>query len=336
MANNKLFDKGARVAMVGDSITHSGLAVAYIQEYYMTHMPEREVKIYNLGTGGDASAHCCARIDEILSVKPTEAVVMFGVNDMGVPHYNATPTEENLAAREKARRTHLEGTVRLVSLLREAGLKVTLCSAVGRDEHTGGTEGILSFGATDALHAMFYDNIKAVGEDALKNTVDYLAPMQALQAELCAIGGPSLFAPDRTHPNPLGQRIMARIFLAAQGLPVVLPSAETLADGWCERPLPAVLADRRNAGLRWRDLAWVYPHQADRTKGLDLEGRIAFWKKELEKPDLPNYFRNMYTNYVEKAHLGDEFLDEYMRLTDALYGDVGGKIDKDAKVALRI
>ena len=45
MGNMKLFDKGARVAMVGDSITHSGLAVAYLQEYYLTHMPEREVKV---------------------------------------------------------------------------------------------------------------------------------------------------------------------------------------------------------------------------------------------------------------------------------------------------
>lgn len=336
MGNMKLFDKGARVAMVGDSITHSGLAVAYLQEYYLTHMPERGVKIYNLGIGGDASAHACARIDEILSVKPTEAVVMFGVNDMGVLNYNAAPTPENLAARERARRIHLEGTVRLVTLLREAGLKVTLCSAVGRDEHTAGTEGILSYGATDALHAMYYDNVAAIGEGVLKNTVDYLAPMQALQAELCAIGGPSLFAPDRTHPSPLGQRMMARIFLAAQGLPVALPSAEALADGWCERPLPDALAARRSAGLSWRDLHWVYPHQADRTRGLDLEGRIAYWRAELEKPNLPAYFRNMYTNYVEKAHREEEFFAEYLRLTDALYGDTDGKTDKDAKVALRI
>jgi lysophospholipase L1-like esterase len=324
------------VAFIGDSITHSGLAVAYIQEYYLTHMPERGVKIYNLGIGGDQAAHCCARIDEILSVKPTEAVVMFGVNDMGVQHYGSAPTPENLAARERARRIHLEGTVRLVTLLREAGLKVTLCSAVGRDEHTVGTEGLLTFGATDALHAMYYDNIAAIGDGVLKNTVDYLAPMQALQAALCAIGGPSLFAVDRTHPSPLGQRMMARIFLAAQGLPVALPSAEALADGWCERPLPDALAARRAAGLRLRDLHWVYPHQQDRTKGLDLEGRIAFCREELNKPDLSAYSQTKYKNYIENARREEEFFSEYMRLTDALYGDTDGKIDADAKVALRI
>lgn len=336
MENTRLFDKGARVAMVGDSITHSGLAVAYIQEYYLTHMPERGVKVYNLGIGGDQAAHCCARIDEILSVKPTEAVVMFGVNDMSVLSYKASPTEADMAARERARRVHLEGTVRLVGLLREAGLKVTLCSAVGRDEHTPGDGGIPSRGATDALHAMFYDNLNAIGDGILKNTVDYLTPMQALQAELCAMGGESLFAPDRTHPTPLGQRMMARIFLRAQGLPVMLPSAADITNGWRERGLPDVLTARRAAGLLWRDLHWVYPHQADRTRGLDLEGRIAFWTEELKKPNLPDYFRKMYTNYVENAHREEEFFSEYMRLTDALYGDISGQTDKDAKVSLRI
>ena len=336
MKNERLFDKGARVAMVGDSITHSGLAVAYIQEYYLTHMPEREVKVYNLGIGGDQAAHCCARIDEILSVNPTEAVVMFGVNDMAVQCYNAAPTEKDLAARERARRVHLEGTVKLVGLLREAGLKVTLCSAVGRDEHTPGEGGIYTRGATDALYAMYHDNLAAIGDGVLKNAVDYLAPMQALQAELCAIGGESLFAPDRTHPTPLGQRMMARIFLRAQGLPVMLPGAADIANGWRERQLPDALTARRAAGLRWRDLHWVHPHQADRTRGLDLAGRIDFWKQELLKPDLPDYFRRMYVNYVENAHCDEEYLAEYMRLTDALYGDVSDQNDKDAKVSLRI
>ena len=332
----KLFAKGARVAMVGDSITHSGLAVAYIQEYYLSHFPEREVKVYNLGTGGDTAWGACAeaRMAEILSVDPTEAVVMFGVNDMNVPSYGSlTPTAEQLAVQSAARKRHLEATVRLVGLLREQGLPVTLCSSVGRDEHTAGDGGYLSHGATAALYAMFRDNLAAIGEDALKNTVDYLGPMQALQAELCAIGGPSLFAPDRTHPAELGQVMMARILLRAQGLPVTLPTAEAIAAGWHERVLPRALRERRSAGLRWRDLSWVYPHQADRTKGLDLDGRIAYWEEELKKPDLPPYFISMYKNYVANAKSGDAFMAEYLAKTDALYA---GESETIVKEGLRI
>ena len=334
--SQKAFASGARVAMIGDSITHSGLAVAYIQEYYLSHLPERRVKVYNLGTGGDSAHGACAtaRVAEILAVGPTEAVVMFGVNDMNVPAYaSLTPSAAELEARAAARRRHLEATVRLVGLLREHGLPVTLCSSVGRDEHTPGEGGYLSHGATDALHAMYRDNLASIGEGVLKNTVDYLTPMQTLQAELTANGGPSLFAPDRTHPSDLGQIVMARIFLAAQGLPVALPTAEMLACGWRERTLPTALADRRRAGLRWRDLSWVYPHQADRTPGMDRAARIAFWQEEAKRTDLPPYFINMYKNYVANAENEEGYLADYLAKTDALYAtDAGENVKEDLRI----
>ena len=329
--NERLFANEARVAMVGDSITHSGVAVAYIQEYYLSHFPKRKVKIYNLGTGGDSAASACARLDEILSVKPTEVVVMFGVNDMNITAYDAkNPTDEQIEIRTDARRRHLAAMCRLVQLLREHGLPVTLCSAVGRDEYTTGAEGIVSYGATDALLAMYHDNINAIGKENLKNTVDYLSPLQALQAELCAMGGPSLFTPDRTHPSELGQSVMARIFLAAQGLPVSIPSAKALLAGWQERELPLALRERRAVGLRWRDLSWVYPHQGHRTEGLDLDGRIAFWREESKRTDLPKYFIDMYRNYAENAKNEPSYIAEYLSRTDALYEGGGEDIKKEA------
>ena len=332
MENKKIFAKDARVAMIGDSITHSGLAVAYLQEYYMTHFPERRVKIYNLGIGGDTSPHSLARLDEMLSVNPTEAVVMFGVNDMGVGYYGATPSEADLASRTARRRTHLEGTVALVNALVERGIAVTLCSAVGRDEHTLGETGTASYGATDALLGMYHDNLAAL-DGKLKNSVDYITPLQRLQRELSVVGGPSLFAPDRTHPSELGQMMMARILLAAQGLPVSLPTAAEILDGWRERPLPEALKARRRAGLRVRDLHWVYPHQQERTPGMGLSERIAYWQEELKKPELPPYFISMYKNYVDNAAKEDEFFTEYLALTDALYG---APEEEDVKEALRV
>ena len=141
---------------------------------------------------------------------------MVGVNDMGVGYYEReTPSEEHLRLRADRRRLHLEATLRLVGLLCERGLPVTLCSAVGRDEISPDAPGTMTYGATDALLAMYYDNIKAVG--ALKNTVDYLSPLQTLQADLVAKGGPSLFADDRTHPSPLGQERTACPQLLGKG-----------------------------------------------------------------------------------------------------------------------
>ncbi|MBE6696672.1 MAG: hypothetical protein E7587_09520 [Ruminococcaceae bacterium] len=314
---NKIFAQDARVAMIGDSITHNGIAVAYIQEYYRTHFPSRNVKIFNLGIGGDNASNAYNRLDEILSVEPTEAVVMFGVNDMGVQNYRDNPTDDNLSAREQSRQRHLDGTVRLVKALIEKNIPVTLCSSVGRDEYTKSDKGLKTFGATKALYEMFEDNVKALS-GMLKNTVDYLTPMQELGASLEEAGLPSLFCEDRTHPNVLGQNMMARILLRAQGLPVELPTLEDFKNGWQERKLPDDIKKRHAIETKWRDLHWVYPHQRDRTGNVPLEERIAFWKEELKK-DLEQYFVNMYTNYVENAHMDDEYFKEYLALTDALY-----------------
>ena len=80
--------------------------------------------------------------------------------------------------------------------------------------------------------------------------MDYLTPFQDLQSELVKIGGPSLFTVDRTHASPIGQRIMARLFLRAQGLPVEIPSAELLADGWKEAPLSPALTVTKDVAAR--------------------------------------------------------------------------------------
>ena len=315
---NKIFAQDARVAMIGDSITHNGIAVAYIQEYYRTHFPSRNVKIFNLGIGGDNASNANNRLDEVMSVEPTEAVVMFGVNDMGVQYYSETPTEEHVSAREASKQRHLDGVVRLVKSLIEKNIPVTLCSAVGRDEYTKADKGVKTFGATKALYEMFENNIKAL-DGMLKNTVDYLTPMQELGSALENAGLPSLFTEDRTHPNVLGQNMMARILLRAQGLPVTLPTLEDFKNGWQERKLPNDLVKRHEIEVKWRNLHWVYPHQRERTGEVPLEERIAFWKEELKKEGLDRYFVTMYTNYVENAHKDDEYFKEYLTITDALY-----------------
>ena len=328
MENKLLFAQNARVAVIGDSITHNGLYVEYLQDYYRSFLPDRQVRLYNLGIGGDAAAHSLARIDDMLSVAPTEAIVGFCGNDLGLHYYSAAPSAEDITRREDCRHRHLEGMITLIERLLESGIPVTLASPVGRDEHTAGKEGNCSVGATDALFAMYKKDIAAL-EGRLKNTADLLTPIQALQAELVARGGPSLFRVDRSHLTDLGLAIMARALLRAQELPVSIPTATDILSGWREHPLPEVLLRRREAGLRWRDLTWVYPHQKDRTRDMGLAERIAFWQEELKREDLPGYFVSMYTNYVKNAENEPDYIAEYMAIGDNLYKNVSASGSDD-------
>ncbi len=322
--NEKLFAPGARVAFLGDSITHAGRAVAYIQKYYLEHFPERKVKLYNCGIGGDTAAGCIGRLDYSLDMcRPTEAVVMFGVNDLHAGYYRPDATPEQRAQNLAIRRRHTENMKKLVRGLSERGLPVTFCSGVGRDGFTPGEIGETesAAGMSEALALAYDENRQAI--TGAKNTVDYRTPFQALQKACAERGLPSLFQPDRTHPNNIGQEIMARIFLAGQGLPVLLPTAEDFAEGYCEAALSPELTETLRRGSGLADIAFIYPHQANRCPGLDLAGRIAYWQAEAEKltEDTPGnrYMRSMIRHYAEHAPCEEKLREEYRAAVDALY-----------------
>ena len=322
-----LFSENARVAYIGDSITHTAPTTNYIQEYYARHLPSRRVKIFNLGIGGDTAEGAIGRLEtDILRARPTEAVIMLGTNDIGFSLYAEHPTEEQRGEAAERRARHLAAMRSLVLLLQERGIPVTLCSSIGRDEITppAATEAdaaFRSFGATEHLAALFRENCRTLAE-VLCGTVDYLTPMQRLQVELCALGGPSLFTADRTHASMLGQCLMARIFLATQGLPVSLPSAALLAAGWQEAPLSPALSERHRTEQLLRNIRWVDPHQATETRGLDLEGRIAYWTRAVEeRRGLAQHAWavSLYRVYLENVRREDELVAQLEILTDALY-----------------
>lgn len=322
-----LFSQDARVAFIGDSITHTAPTTNYIQEYYWKHLPTHRVKIFNLGIGGDTAEGTLLRLEsDILRARPTETVIMLGTNDIKFSLYAEHPTAEQLAEAADRRSRHLAAMKSLVLYLHERGIPVTLCSSIGRDEITPPQDSELdarqrSYGATATLADLFEGNKAAFG-GILKGTVDYLSPFQKLQAEVISIGGPSLFAVDRTHASALGQRLMARIFLAAQGLPVALPSAEMLAAGWQEAPLSAPLAERFATEQILRNIRWVDPHQGAETEGLDLDGRIAYWMRVVEeRRGLAQYdwAVSLYRVYLDNVRNEAQLVDKLEAMTKALY-----------------
>ena len=320
-----LFSENARVAYIGDSITHTTPTTNYIQEYYWKHLAARRVKVFNLGTGGDTAEGALSRLEtDILRARPTEAVIMLGTNDIKSVLYGKNPSEEERAEADALAARHLAAMDKLVHFLYERGIPVTLCSSIGRDELTPQKEvgdGFRSYGATARLAALYAENCRSLS-DILKGTVDYLTPMQTLQSELLAVGGPSLFTVDRTHASALGQRMMARIFLAAQGLPVSLPSAEMLAAGWQEAALSQPITDRHGVEQILRNIRWVDPHQAAETEGLALDERIAYWEKGIrEERGLARHewARSLYRVYLDNVRREDELVAQLEAMTDALY-----------------
>src|SRR5689334_13422307 len=83
-AQVKPFEKGDRVAFVGNSITEAGYYESYIWLYYMLHYPDMPITIYNVGIGGDRANNILARLhDDVFRRRPTVISLTFGMNDTG-------------------------------------------------------------------------------------------------------------------------------------------------------------------------------------------------------------------------------------------------------------
>ena len=84
-ASTSYFSDGDRVSFIGDSITKRGLFIHGVQKYYISYHAKKNVHFYNCGIPGDVLEGALRRLkDDCLLVKPTHAVIMFGMNDLAL------------------------------------------------------------------------------------------------------------------------------------------------------------------------------------------------------------------------------------------------------------
>lgn len=73
---------GTTVVFLGDSITHQSLYTQYLEDFFWTRYPDRELRFFNAGVAGDSVADAMARFDWDVAVhQPDYVTVLFGMND---------------------------------------------------------------------------------------------------------------------------------------------------------------------------------------------------------------------------------------------------------------
>ncbi|MFK8111118.1 MAG: SGNH/GDSL hydrolase family protein [Rubripirellula sp.] len=81
---------GDTVVFLGDSITHQSLYTQYVENFFITRFPERNIAFHNAGVAGDTAANALARFDEdVAAHRPTYVTVLFGMNDGKYEDFNA-------------------------------------------------------------------------------------------------------------------------------------------------------------------------------------------------------------------------------------------------------
>jgi len=80
---------GDTFVFLGDSISHRGPYSAYVELFFITHYPERQIHFFNSGISGDKAQDALQRFDEDVAIfKPNYISVMLGMNDGGYKDFS--------------------------------------------------------------------------------------------------------------------------------------------------------------------------------------------------------------------------------------------------------
>lgn len=214
------FKDGDIVAMSGDSITHLGRTVAFIEHFYQTRYPDEDIVVYNNGIGGDTAAGIKGRIDyDIFEYDDINKVtVMIGMNDIGYGYY-APGSTISAETKDNAINACNNNVAALAQAIKDRGADVVLMGSPMYDEYTDGsqTKNVGADGALKRISAYAMDLAKTNGYDYIDmhtytNEIaeDYRAANPGTTKSLHNADK------DRVHPSGNGYVAMAACILAHQ------------------------------------------------------------------------------------------------------------------------
>ena len=264
------FGDGERAAIFGDSVTHHGYWVKPLQDFYYTRYPDRDIRIWNCGVGGETSTEGIRRVEaDIAWRKPTFVNVCFGMNDVGVVGYQTNAPSWAIDQRKNAPKNFEAGLRKLHALLKEKtpGARLCWCTLVPWDDElqfkpprgpiTGVTEG----------ERPLSDFVTAFHREVGGDYVDFYGPMLAYNRNLHKTDPYSSLSPDTIHPKEPGGLFMMRLFIAAQGADgVVSDVAVDASSAQAVRTANAAVSDVRKTpagGVAFRVLEKALPYPVD-------------------------------------------------------------------------
>ena len=233
--NMKSFPNGARVCFVGDSLVARNQYLPVIIDAYKKNFPDRQVRFFNCGvSGGRAKFALDSFEDDVLICNPTHVVVAFGVNDSGRTRLEKPRSKERYEYLRDLYEVYQKSLVALCEKVIASGAELILCTPAPYDEYT--ETPVQAYHGAAALLCEYASYVRALAKEKGYTLVDFHECLtHALQIE----EGP-LFEADHVHPTLHGFYLMAKYFLAAQGI-------EAPEEG----PIPEYFAE-------WRDKLFVY------------------------------------------------------------------------------
>ena len=207
---------GDTVAFLGDSITGARGYSKIIENYTLLRFPERKIRFFNVGQGGETAQGGLARLDEAVFARgATVLTVAYGINDIGW----------GTKADAKHRAEFLAAIGSIIERCKAKGVRIFICSAAITAE------------APDVAEHQFLQSMCDEGLALAKakgaGTIDVQRGMRAVQRRVMAANESkpdqskhdSLHTADGIHLNDLGQMAMAVTILKGLGAPAEVSAA---------------------------------------------------------------------------------------------------------------
>ena len=247
------FAPGERIVFLGDSITHGGHYVGYLQLFAALRHPGWDVRCMNAGIGGDTAGGGLARVDwDVKDMKPHRVFAMFGMNDVGRDLYRTTsPDEKTLAARANAIGRYAQNVRKLADAIPAIGAQAVLVTPSPYDQYAVRTNGQNLVACNEPGLAACAAAVRESAAERCLGVVDLHHPLTEILKKHPDLG---LGGPDRVHPREQGHLLMAALVLEAMRTPALVARAsvdaqslkiDRIRSGFTEN---AVVSDLRRTG----------------------------------------------------------------------------------------
>ena len=246
---------GAKIVFLGDSITHQGRYLRFIDEHLVNDRPADRIRTYSAGVGGDRADLCLDRLArDVDRRQPDLIAVMLGMNDC-MNEGAATNYEANvarLATRLKASNPQAR-FIWMTPSPYDSGVSL---SADRLGPHPERAERLRHYAAFLRAWQRAHGGL----------LVDFNAAMEEFHRKVRAVDPTfTLCGKDRVHPEDIGGYFMARVFLRDVGLlPWTVPRsiADLKADfeAWRTRndtPAGRLVVERNREQAEFRTLHMI-------------------------------------------------------------------------------
>ena len=306
------FKEGARVVFYGDSITHGGIWLRRVYDYYL-NVAKIKCEMYNFGVSGNTAKRAYARINRIYDFDPTDVVIMFGMNDVSYSSFNKDGgfSDEELKRIRDTRDENFEYYKKICAELSEKGINIIFCTPTVYDELSD-IETKTNFGAVGAIKE-YADRVVNLAKNYGNNVVDFNTAFFNGQKRAYKEGH-SLISGDRVHPNKAGYELMAKYFLFCQGFDVKYDLDYAGLEKESVKPFSAWEEERhaleekaKSCDYARYDYFWLIK---------DEDELVAATKRALETHEAASWAQGDTLDYVEGCF--KNFLKDHEKVEDAL------------------